>query len=195
MKEGEVVSICSPNTIFVPVALFGIMHAGGIAALSSPAYGVDEMVHVLKTVGCRFVMSSLASFEVVKKAAGILGIRDEQIFVLDGQVEGFKSLGDLVNQGKQLGEKEQMVPFRIPLGKMNSEICAVLCFSSGTTGLPKAVCVEVPIQMVCKMSSDTFQVMISHQNIIAQCLQLIPTTSGDHKTVLGLLPFYHSKQK
>lgn len=33
--------------------------------------------------------------------------------------------------------------------------------------------------------------MISHQNIIAQCLQLIPTTSPDHKTVLGLLPFYH----
>ena len=35
--------------------------------------------------------------------------------------------------------------------------------------------------------------MISHQNIIAQCLQLLPTTSDDHKTVLGLLPFYHSK--
>ena len=34
--------------------------------------------------------------------------------------------------------------------------------------------------------------MISHQNIIAQCLQLIPTTSPDHKTVLGMLPFYHS---
>lgn len=34
--------------------------------------------------------------------------------------------------------------------------------------------------------------MISHQNIIAQCLQLIPTTSADHKTVLGMLPFYHS---
>jgi acyl-coenzyme A synthetase/AMP-(fatty) acid ligase len=68
-KEGEIISIFSPNSILFPVAMFGIMHAGAIPALSSPGYGVEEMVHVFRTLGCKFIMISLASLDVVAKAA------------------------------------------------------------------------------------------------------------------------------
>jgi 4-coumarate--CoA ligase len=139
LKEGEVVSICAPNSIWYPVAMFGAMRLGAIAALSSPGYTVDEMIHAFKTVGCRFVFASESSLDVVRKAAAMVGIDIRNIFIVDGNVDGFKSVSELVDLGKQFGNDAQVMPFLLPKGKDNSQVCALLCFSSGTTGLPKAV--------------------------------------------------------
>ncbi|KAH7323960.1 putative AMP-binding enzyme [Rhexocercosporidium sp. MPI-PUGE-AT-0058] len=174
LQPGDVVSICSPNAIQYPAIMYGIMRAGGVPALSSPGFNEDEMMHVFKTVDCKLVLCPSETASVVRGALKRLGRKDDCIIETDeasgeGDVAGVKSLGDIIQEGQGTSQTEV---WEIPQGKKNSEVCALLCFSSGTTGLPKAV-------------------KISHQNIIAQCLQLIPTTSSDHKTVLGLLPFYH----
>ena len=119
--------------------MFGVMRAGGIAALSSPVYTEDEMVHVLGTVKCKFIMTSTIALEVVQKAAKRLRIKNEAIIVLDGDVDGFQSLNRLIEVGRRFGRETQVKAFGLPAGKKNSEVCALLCFSSGTTGLPKAV--------------------------------------------------------
>jgi acyl-CoA synthetase (AMP-forming)/AMP-acid ligase II len=139
LREGDVVSICSPNSVWFPVGLFGVMRAGGIPALSSPGYTVDEMMHVLKTVGCKFIMTSVSALQVVQDAAKRLKIDENRIFILDGQVTGFKAIEDLLESGRRYGEEGQVKPAKLPGGLNNNEVCTVLCFSSGTTGLPKAV--------------------------------------------------------
>jgi acyl-coenzyme A synthetase/AMP-(fatty) acid ligase len=59
---------------------------------------------------------------------------------LDGIYETlFRTLKEMVEDGRRYKESGQVGWAGLPKGKMNSEVCALLCFSSGTTGPPKAV--------------------------------------------------------
>ncbi|XWW92340.1 hypothetical protein V2A60_000263 [Cordyceps javanica] len=174
LRPGDVVSLVSPNAVTYPICLHGVIRAGGVPAVSSPAANEAEMRHALRTARSRFVMCAPETLPVVRAAARAEGVDESRIFVFadddDDHVDGFVSLSALVEEGARLGRTE---PAGLPSGRSSADAPAFLCFSSGTTGLPKAV-------------------IISHANIIAQCLQLNLAYTHSHMA-LGLLPFYHSK--
>lgn len=64
--------------------------------------------------------------------------------MLEGKLEGYGNLQELVEEGKGFGEKGQVEEWCIPRGKTNVNVCGFLSFSSGTTGLPKAVRFNTP---------------------------------------------------
>lgn len=171
LRPGDVVALVSPNAVTYPVCLHGVMRAGGVPAVTSPAANETEMRHALRTVRARFVMCAPETLPVVRAAAAKEGIDKECVFVFadeEDRVDGHVSLSQLVEEGARKG---CMPPVGLPTGMTSAQATAFLCFSSGTTGLPKAV-------------------IISHANIIAQCLQL--NLAYTHSPMaLGLLPFYH----
>ncbi|KAI1818631.1 acetyl-CoA synthetase-like protein [Poronia punctata] len=172
LKEGDTVSLFSRNTIWYPVMLFASMRVGGVVSGASPAYNVEEMTHALRTASAKFIATHPTSIEIAAKAASNVGIPKENIFLLEGELDGYTTIKDLIARGKQYGDSNQAPVTKLPAGKKNKDVCALLSFSSGTTGLPKAV-------------------MIAHQNVIAQALQIEPLTPADHKKVLGVLPMFH----
>ncbi|KAH8592885.1 hypothetical protein B0O99DRAFT_653545 [Bisporella sp. PMI_857] len=172
LKPGETVALFSPNTIWYPVAMHAVTRVGAIVSGASPAYNADEMAYALKTGKARFLLTVPGSMEVAIKAAKTAGLTKESVIMLEGTLEGYRNVQGLIEIGKGYGEDGQTPPYQIPNGKTNGELCGFLSFSSGTTGLPKAV-------------------MISHQNVIAQCLQIQQVTPATQKKVLAVLPSFH----
>lgn len=139
LKQGQTVALFSQNTIWYPVAMFGTLRVGGVVSGASPAYNVEEMTYALKTADAKFLMTHPASMEVATAAAKNAGIPRQNLFLLEGELDGYTTIRELIEIGKSYGEKGQAEVFKIPKGKTNFDVCGFLSFSSGTTGLPKAV--------------------------------------------------------
>lgn len=135
-KPGDTVILFSQNSIWYPVAMFAVLRVGGVVSGASPAYGVEEMIYALKTSGARFLMTHPERLGVAVEAAKAVGIGRGSVFLLEGEENGFKGIGELI----LMGEKEEQVEEWEGVRRMgNKRVCAFLSFSSGTTGLPKAV--------------------------------------------------------
>ncbi|KAF2005881.1 4-coumarate-CoA ligase 2 [Amniculicola lignicola CBS 123094] len=172
LKEGQTVSLFGQNTVWYPVAMFAGLRVGAKISGASPAYNVEEMTFALKTADAKFLMTTPGSIDVASASAKAAGLPQSNIFLLEGSLPGYTTIRDLINMGQSYGEQNQIPAFKLPPGKKNKDICGFLSFSSGTTGLPKAV-------------------MISHQNVIAQCLQIQQLTPNTQKKVMAVLPLFH----
>ncbi|KAF2115195.1 hypothetical protein BDV96DRAFT_493550 [Lophiotrema nucula] len=172
LKEGQTVSLFSQNTVWYPVAMFAGLRVGAKISGASPAYNVEEMTFALTTADAKFLMTTPGSMEVAAASAKAAGLPQQNVFLLEGELEGYTTVQELIRIGKSFGSSGQAPAFKIPPGKKNKDICGFLSFSSGTTGLPKAV-------------------MISHQNVIAQCLQIQQITPETQKKIMAVLPLFH----
>lgn len=139
LKQGQTVALFSQNSIWYPIAMFGTLRVGGVVSGASPAYNVEEMTYALKTGQAKFLMTHPNSMEVATAAAKNVGIPKENLFLLEGEMDGYTTIKELIAMGKKYGEQDQTPAFKIPKGKTNFDVCGFLSFSSGTTGLPKAV--------------------------------------------------------
>lgn len=172
LKQGQTVALFSPNTVWYPCAMFGTLRAGGVISGASPAYNVEEMTYALKTAEAKFLFTVPSSMEIAAAAAKDAGIPLEHVFLLEGTMKGFTTMSELLEIGKSYGASGQIEQFRLPPGKKNKDVCGFLSFSSGTTGLPKAV-------------------MIAHSNVIAQCLQIQQISPATLRRILAVLPLFH----
>ncbi|GKU20635.1 4-coumarate-- ligase 7 [Fusarium langsethiae] len=175
----RVVAIYALNTIdYIPVT-HAIHRVDGIVTPASSAHSASELEHQLRSSGAKALFTCAPLLSTAVKAAKAVGIPDKHIFLLplpDVPSDGsYRSIEDLISEGQNLPPLS--LPAWVPgQGKRQT---AYLCYSSGTSGFPKAV-------------------MISHYNVIA-CTLMIHTYESvtrqqdgiDTQVALGLLPFSH----
>lgn len=175
----KVIGLFSLNSIDYMMSTFAVHRLSGIVTPSNAMYSAAELEHQLKSSGAKALITCIPLLETALKASRACNIPDDKVFIirLPGKFDPvpFKSLDDLIDEGRSFPELEPLIWSK---GQGARQV-AYLCYSSGTSGLPKAV-------------------MIAHRNVIANVMQLRwhEDTGRRMKGVetqvqLGLLPFSH----
>ncbi|KAF5545578.1 phenylacetyl ligase [Fusarium napiforme] len=175
----KVACVFSWNTIdYVPLT-HALHRLNAIASPANAAYSVSELTHQLRATGAKALFTCVPLLPVALEAAAASNISKDHIFILDMPDETnnstFVALSTLIDEGRHL---PPLPPLRWVKEQGKRQV-AYICFSSGTSGLPKGV-------------------MLSHYNIISNiALQVAYETYGrklagvDTQVGLGLLPFSH----
>ena len=166
--------------------MWAIHRQGGVCTPANAAYSAGELEHQMRDSGARHIFTCLPLLQTTLQVCDKLGLPHSAIYILElptdvtnGQSSppGFKTVEHLV----ELGKTVKISLERLDLGdKGGGRRCAYLCYSSGTSGLPKGV-------------------MISHRNVISNVIQFATFESPFRNTmgvdysenILGLLPFSH----
>ncbi|KAF2193159.1 acetyl-CoA synthetase-like protein [Zopfia rhizophila CBS 207.26] len=169
LKKGDCVVVASFNDLYYPILALGIIAAGGVFTGTNPGYTSFEVAHHINIVHGRFIITEPEILKPILDAKH--DVPKSNIFIFDSQgqaiPEGFKGWKTLLEYG------EEDWPRFDDFEKSKSTI-AMLLFSSGTTGLPKAV-------------------QLSHHNLISQ-----HTLVFEHQPVpypirrLLALPIFHA---
>ncbi|KAF7519274.1 hypothetical protein PCG10_010136 [Penicillium crustosum] len=177
-RKGDVLGLFSPNCIDSPAIVFGTLWSGGTISAANPAYTVDELAFQLKDSHAKALVTQLAYLDVATKAAQIVGIPKDRIILIGDDL-------DTTDQFKHFSLCDNMC-FKVPKCQKPTidpkRDLALLAYSSGTTGRPKAV-------------------MLSHENLVANLLQIQATDEGNLKPtggdddhgdkILATVPYFH----
>lgn len=158
---------------------YAVHRLNGIVTPANAAYSAPELAHQLTSSGAKALFVGVPQLQVGLEAARAVGLPQDRVWIMGmpglESADGFVSVGELIAEGSGLPGLEAL---RWARGQGERQT-AFLCYSSGTSGLPKAV-------------------MISHRNVIANTMQYAVHESYgrnkfgvDTQSALGLLPFSH----
>ena len=181
----KVAAVFTLNAVDYLTAIYAIHRLDGIVTPANAAYSAVEFQHQLSSSGAQAVFTCAVLLETTLAATRALKIPDEKVFLIDvplpaaaspaADPHNHRNVDQLIAEGTQLPALD---PAQWPKSQ-GARQPAFLCYSSGTSGLPKAV-------------------MVSHRNVITNILQIATYESVGRKlhgvdvqTELGLLPFSH----
>ncbi|KAF4339003.1 cutinase transcription factor 1 beta [Fusarium beomiforme] len=181
IRDGDVVLAYCENSILYPAVILGSIASGAIFTGANPGYTYAELTNQLTISGAKCIFTDIARLEMARKAAKAVGLPSTSLILIDSEdettVDGVLPFQSLLKHGTYSWE-------RITDPKVLSDKTAVLNFSSGTTGLPKA----------CEMT---------HRNLVANAEQSVhldrvarmrknDPTFATNDVHCAFLPFYHA---
>ena len=163
---GEAVGVLLPNANGVVLTMLGLVSAGRVAAMINYTAGPANVTSAIRTAVVRSVVSSKAFIE--KADLGDIVAAAEKggakfIWLEDGRA------------GVGIFEKlAAALLWRLPLQRQDAAKPAVILFTSGSEGTPKAV-------------------VLSNRNLVANAMQAeARVTISPADTLLNVLPVFHS---
>ncbi len=175
MIAGYRVMLATGNRIEFVAAYLGALRAGMVVVPVNPRSATGELIRMLADSGTRMVIADPETITSVREAVG--GLSEAM------EVSGYEQAARprIVTVGTTLapGERswDQLVATRGRQGptRLDPESLAVLLYTSGTSGRPRAA-------------------MLSHRALLAnveQVAQVSPPMITGRDVVLGVLPLFH----
>ncbi|KAJ0175987.1 hypothetical protein K1T71_008161 [Dendrolimus kikuchii] len=174
LQNDDKVAIILPNIPEYPCSVLGVLQAGCIASTMNPVYTAHELKRQLEIIDCKCIIASKLSYQNIREALNQMKKNIPIILVDNGDLpEGTINFAELAED------------FTIDVDCLKAvqrspKDVAILPFSSGTTGLPKAV-------VLSHESVVAMNEMIADPDVI-----VIEETTATHQSVLpAILPFFH----
>jgi len=188
VKKGDRVGLCLPNTPYSVILYFAVLKAGGIVVNANPLYVERELEHLIKDSGLT-IMVTIDLKVVLPKLAGLIGRTPLKTVVVCSMVASLPFPQNILfrlfkrDALAAVPKTDAFVSFEAltatggatPVAIDPETDIAVLQYTGGTTGIPKAA-------------------MLSHANLTANVEQIsycFPEVRDGKERMLGVLPFFH----
>ncbi|TGP21655.1 MULTISPECIES: AMP-binding protein [unclassified Mesorhizobium] len=163
---GEAVGLLLPNANGVVLSFVGLISAARVAAMINYTAGPASVIAAIRTAVIRTVVSSRAFIE----KAGI----DDIVAAVEAGGAKMLWLEDVRESVTGLDKVAAALFWRLPLQRQDAAKPAVILFTSGSEGTPKAV-------------------VLSHRNLLANAMQAeARITVSPSDILLNVLPVFHS---
>lgn len=163
---GEAVGVLLPNANGVVLSLLGLLSAGRVAAMVNYTAGSANVTSAIRTAAVRTVVSSRAFIE----KAGL----DDVVQAVEAGGAKLLWLEDVRASVTALEKLSAALLWRRPLHRQDAAKPAVILFTSGSEGTPKAV-------------------VLSSRNLLANAMQAEARISISPRDILfNVLPVFHS---
>lgn len=184
LQKGDRVGLMLINCPAYMQFYFAVLLAGGVVVNINPLYSNKELKHILDDSNPKFVVTlNLGQF--VDKLLPLLGERELVIVPMDQQLSKIQGFAFRLLKAKELAVTPKNALIYADLLKDKSELqlvavdilrdLAVLQYTGGTTGVPKAA-------------------MLSHSNLSVNadmCRVWIPGAERGKEVALAVIPFFH----
>ncbi len=162
IREGDHVAMLVANNRLFVVSYLALLGIGAVAVPLNPTSPAAEIERELIAVGATAIVVGPSGFAVWKNVDRSAAPCVTQVIAAEGEIEGATSLDQLI------------MATPVPIVDVSADHLAVLIFTSGTAGSPRAA-------------------MLSHGNLMANIEQAIQadTAVGPSDVVYGVLPMFH----
>lgn len=175
----DVVTVISTGHYLLPLLFYGTIAAGGVFSAASSGSTSSELARLLKQANSNVLFCNADVKDVAIQAAKEAGFPEDRVVIMSSAGPSW-SLKRISAPTKELLTTQELDWVRITDRKTLEKSLIVLIYSSGTTGLPKGVC-------------------LSHRNMVAEAVIPLEMFKEEMKTInpnfeyrtIGHLPIAH----